>query len=365
MSKSAVTPDTPIVSVRGDALRRAVSVLRGVAAGQPGPMVTIESRHGTFRVGVRSAGDGGPDVALMLAGVTDGDLPPTVVPWESLARIPIRGAELHLRPAPGSLAVEQEGTAPAVLDARGTRDGPDLVGSRLSRYRSAGTLRADHACHLARVIGEGRGDPVDGVAVSPAGWAGTSDGEQLAVVPLEDWYHGRQVVVPGRLFRAALAFRPDCVTIEVNRRQDDPGLVRLVAFAGRDMLVLEDEAVAARFPDLREVMTEPRRAIVEVADAADLRAAMAQTGRSDSVLLRRNGKVAEVVGSGVGGGPTASPFAGSVEEPVRVRSSRLLDLLAGCEGPLVLSCDDQDHQPLCLSAGDGSLRGLRPLPTVG
>ena len=365
MSMKVGEPATPAASVDGDALRRAASVLSEVLAEVPGPMVTIESRCEALRIGARPPRGRGPGAALMLSGVTSGPLPPTVVPWGPLVRASRSGSSFGLRLSPGELAVEREGSTSAVLEARSTSDAPDLVESRLSRYRTTATMRAEHACLLARVIGEGRGDPIDGVAVSPAGWAGTSDGERLVVVPLEEWYHGRQVVVPGRLFRAVLAFCPDDVTIDVNRRPDDPRLVRLVAFAGRDMLAIEDEVLASRFPDLREVMTVPRRPIVEVADAAELRAAMARVAPCDSVLLRRNGQLAEVVGYGAAGDAPSSPFAGSVAEPVHLRATRLLDLLDGCEGSLVLSCDDQDHEPLCLSAEDGTLRGLVSLPRVG
>jgi len=348
--------DTPGIVITGDALLRAVAVLGAVGA----PEVTMQSRANALLLGSSWEGQDGCSTVLMISGATDGSLSPVVVQLAALEAAASSGRDCRLRLTHESLMLESDGFSLAVPDPRRPQNGPDLLASRLGPFRSNASLRADDVAALARLIAAGRGDPVDGVAVSPAGWAGTSDGAQLGVAPLVDWTHGHQIVVPGRLFRAARAFGPDEVTLEVNRRRDDARLVRLVAFAGRDMLVLEDLALASRFPDLREILTEPVQPIVVVDDTRGLRAVLVRLLSAERVLLYP-GRRPMIDGWDETGSAVSLPFEGWVREPLELHPGHLLDLLAGFRGPVELCCDDQRRQPVCVRGEDGSRRGLWPL----
>jgi hypothetical protein len=366
LGMQAVDRETPGATVGGAAMARALSIFAELEAG----VVTLQCRTHALLLGTTWE-DTGLFGAAMISGVAEGVLAPVDVRRDRFQDALAGDGDHRLRLVGDELVVDGGGVSRTVPARAGSSQTPDLLDSRLGRHRSSASIRADHACMLAGLVADGHGGSGDGIVISPDGWAGTGDGEQLAVAPLERWSNGHEIVVPGRLFRAVRGLDPDEVEVEINRRQDDPRLVRMMAFSGRDMLVVEAEAVHARFPDLREILTRPARVMVEVADADALRSALADFAHCEHVLLRPGaaggeaGGGAEVVGRSGPAPALSMPFDGVVHEAAHVRTRHFLDFLSSHHGRVELCCDDPLRQPLCGWAEDGSIRGLLALPMAG
>ncbi len=350
----------PGVVVSSDELLRAVAVLSALGA----PEASLRSRSNALLVGGGRDGDEWCSVVVMVGTSARGVLAPIDVDRSVLEEAASYGRECHVWVVADTVRLDGVGFSVAVPGPRRPTTGPDLLTSRLGRSRSHVSIRPEHVGMLARITTEGAPGVLDGVVISPDGWAGTSSPQQLGVVPLLDATLGQPSVVPGRVFRAARAFGPDEVMLELDHRADGAPLARMVAFAGPDMLVVESVTLDTPAPDLRPALTDRAQPIVVVEDGRVLRSAIVRLLDGSRVRLCP-GTRACVEGWDETGAFVSVPFEGWVREPVTLRADHLLDLLTSVEGRVELCCDDQRHQLVYAWSGEGTLRALAPLGPGG